>query len=109
MKSKIIATGAIAIMAAGAVAVPALSATKTVQVKDNFFAPKKLSVTAGTTVRWAWRGSAPHNVVVTKGPLKFKSKTITKGSYSRRVTRKGTYRIVCTIHAPAMRMTLTVR
>jgi plastocyanin len=81
-----------------------------VAVKDNVFAPKKLTVARNTTVRWVWRGSNPHNVTVTKGPVKFKSKpAITKGSYSRKLTRKGTYTILCTIHAPGMKMTLTVK
>jgi plastocyanin len=91
------------------VAVPALAAVKTVKVGDNYFRPKTLTVKRGTTVRWVWGGKAPHNVTVTRGPVKFHSATKRKGAYSKRLTRKGTYSIVCTIHqALGQRMTLKV-
>ena len=113
---KLVASGTAAVVAAGALAAPSVwAATKTVQVKDNRFAPKSITVRKGTKVKWVWRGQAPHNVKVIKGPAKFTSKTQVKGSYSRKLARKGTYTILCTIHAPKMRMTssryvnLTVR
>jgi plastocyanin len=106
---KLVAAGAAATVAAGALAIPALAATKTVQVKDNVFVAKKITVSKGTTVKWVWKGKAPHNVKVTKGPAKFGSKTQVKGSFSKRLTKKGTYTILCTIHAPGMRMTITVK
>jgi plastocyanin len=105
---KTLAAGAATAVAAGALAIPAFAATKTVQVKDNVFAPKSISVKSGTTVKWVWRGKAPHNVKVTKGPVKFGSKTQVKGSFSKRLTKKGTYNLVCTIHAPGMKMTIKV-
>ena len=99
------------VIAAGllaALAIPALAATKTVKLGDNFFSPKRLSVTKGTIVRWRWTGRAPHNVTVTKGPVKFRSSTMRSGSYSKRMRRRGSYTIVCTIH-PGMQMSLRVR
>jgi plastocyanin len=106
---KLIAAGAAAALAAGALAIPAFAATKTVQVKDNVFAPKTITVSKGTTVKWVWKGKAPHNVKVTKGPARFASTTQTKGSFSKKLTKKGTYSILCTIHAPDMKMTVKVR
>ena len=53
-------------------------------------------------------GPALNNVTVTSGPKKFHSSTKTKGSYKATPHTKGTYRIVCTIHA-GMKMTLKVR
>jgi plastocyanin len=106
---KLIAAGAATAVAAGALAIPALAATKTVQVKDNKFVANRITVSKGTTVKWVWRGKAPHNVKVTKGPVKFGSKTQVKGTFAKRLTKKGTYSIVCTIHAPGMKMTVTVR
>jgi plastocyanin len=41
--------------------------------------------------------------------VRFRSPTQRSGTYRKRVTRRGTYRIVCTIHQPNMRMTLRVR
>ena len=93
---------------AAAFAIPAFGATKSVSVKDNVFSPKSLSVKRGTTVKWVWRGRAPHNVTVTRGPKKFHSRTQTKGTYKATPHTKGTYTIVCTIHA-GMTMKLKVR
>jgi plastocyanin len=106
---KLIAASAAVTMAAGAFAIPAFAASKTVQVKDNKFVAKSITVSKGTTVKWIWKGSAPHNVVVTKGPKKFKSTTQTKGSFSKKLTKKGTYTIICTIHQPDMKMTIKVK
>ncbi|HEV7494944.1 cupredoxin domain-containing protein [Baekduia sp.] len=106
---KLIAAAAATALAAGTLAIPALAATKTVQVKDNKFVANKLTVSKGTTVKWVWKGKAPHNVTVTKGPAKFKSTTQVKGSFSKKLTKKGTYTILCTIHAPGMKMTIKVK
>jgi plastocyanin len=92
----------------GALAVPALAATKTIALRDTFFSPRSATVKKGTTVKWVWRGRLPHNVTVTKGPVKFHSRTFTRGSYAKKMTRRGTYRIVCTLHS-GMNLTLRVK
>jgi plastocyanin len=107
---KLIAAGTASVLAVGALAVPSLGATtKQVAVKDNVFAPKSLTVSKGTRVQWVWKGKAPHNVKVTKGPVKFTSSTKTKGTFTKTLKKAGTYQIVCTIHAPSMKMTLKVK
>jgi plastocyanin len=78
-----------------------------VTVGDDFFRPKSLSVRRGTRVRWTWRGRDAHNVTVTSGPVRFRSPTQSTGTFSRKLSRRGTYRIVCTIHG--QRMTIKVR
>ena len=114
MKKRFLVLGLAVIVAATAAvfAIPALAATKTVKVGDNFFVRSSnnatVSVRRGTTVVWKWTGSAPHNVTVTSGPKKFHSRTQTKGTFKATPHTKGTYRIVCTIHA-GMKMTLKVR
>ena len=40
--------------------------------------------------------------------MKFRSSFKSSGTYSKRVTRTGTYTIVCTIHQPDMAMKLRV-
>ena len=99
----------VALLTAG----PALSKTKSVEVDDNYFVhegkPSTVSVKAGSKVKWEWEGKSTHNVTVTKGPVKFHSKDKTSGSYTKTLRKKGTYKIVCTIHAPDMRMTLKVK
>jgi plastocyanin len=110
MKKYIAVLAAAAITAGAVIAVPALgAATKTVKVTDFKFSPKTLTVKKGTKVTWKWGGAVIHNVTVTKGPKKFASKTISKGSFSQTLTKPGTYNIVCTIHqSQGMVMTLKV-
>jgi plastocyanin len=99
-----------------AVAAPAMSKRKSVEVDDNYFVekgkPRTVTVHVGDKVEWEWEDDAvnPHNVTVKKGPVKFRSKTKTSGTYVKKLKKAGTYRIVCTIHASqGMRMTLKVK
>lgn len=91
---------------------PALSKRKSVEVDDNYFvhdgAPRTVTVHKGDKVEWEWEGAADHNVTVKKGPVKFHSKTQSSGSFEKKLKTAGTYKIICTIHAPDMRMTLKV-
>jgi plastocyanin len=93
-------------------AVPALAATRSVKVGDDYFVRKgsvpTVTVKKGTTVTWRWAGRDMHNVAVTKGPSKFRSSFKTSGTYSKTVRSTGTYTIVCTIHQPDMKMKLRV-
>jgi len=95
------------------VAAPALSKRKSIEVDDNYFvhkgAPRTVTVHKGDKVEWEWEGSNPHNVTVTKGPVKFHSKTQSSGSFKKTLKKRGTYKIICTVHAPKMRMTLKVK
>jgi plastocyanin len=95
-----------------ALAVPALSKTKSVEVDDNYFVhegkPRTVTVHKGDKVEWEWEGANLHNVTVKKGPVKFHSKDKTSGSFEKKLKKLGTYKIVCTFHAPGMRMTLKV-
>ena len=97
---------------AGVLAATALAATKTVKVGDVYFvkpgSPKTVTVTKGTIVKWTWVGNLPHNVKVTKGPVKFQSPTQRSGTYSKRMRRRGTYTLVCTVHGGNQKMTLKV-
>jgi plastocyanin len=97
------------------VAGPALAATKTVKIGDIWFISKgnnhgTVTAKVGDTVKWVWTGKMPHNVTVTGGPVKFKSKTQNKGSFSKKIAKAGTYKIICTIHGvKAQSMTLVVK
>ena len=92
-------------------ATQALAATS-VKVGDDYFVRKgsipTVTVKKGTKVTWRFAGKDMHNVAVTKGPSKFRSSYKSSGSFSKRVTRTGTYTIVCSIHQPDMRMKLRV-
>ena len=94
------------------VAAPA-SAARGVKIGDDYFVrsgrPPTVTVKKGATVQWNWTGSRQHNVVATrKGRTRFQSALKRGGSYTRKLTRRGTYQIVCSIHQPDMRMTLVV-
>ena len=96
------------------VAVAPGAATKRVTVGDNFFVrdggTPTVSVGKGTKVKWVWKGDSEHNVKVAKGPAKFGSKSMTSGSYAKKVRKAGTYRIICTVHgASDQSMKLVVR
>lgn len=102
--------GAVAALAAPGLAAP----TRSIKVGDNYFVRPSgvpvVTVTRNTRVTWRWRGSSPHDVRVSRGPVKFRSKVQTRGTYSRRMTRRGTYRIYCQIHgASDQSMVLRVR
>jgi plastocyanin len=106
---------AAAVLVAALLAIPALSAgaaTRTVGVRDRHglndrFTPRRLTVHRGTKIRWVWKGTAFHNVFVRRGPAKFHSKLQKKGTFRHRMTRAGTYKIICQVH-PGMTMTLKV-
>ncbi len=71
------------------------ASTRTVTLKNIRFHPSSLSIKRGDTVRWVWQdGPIEHNVTGSG----FKSKTMAKGSFSVRFTRKGTFNYRCTIH-----------
>ena len=93
-------------------AAQALAATRSVKIGDDYFVRKgsvpTVTVKKGTRVTWHWRGKDTHNLTVTKGPVKFRSSYKDSGSFSRKMRRAGTYTIVCTIHAPDMKMKLRV-
>ena len=84
------------------IAATALAATKTVKVGDNWFVRSSgvptVTVNKGDTVKWSWVGDSSHNVVVTKGPVKFSSPIKSSGTFKKVMKRRGTYTIVCTIH-----------
>ena len=99
--------------AAAALAVPALAATKTVKVADDYFvrrgATPTVSIHKGDTVKWVWSGRHPHNVFQIQGPGHFHSPTHTRtGTFKHRFTTRGSYLFICSYHAH-MRLKIRVR
>lgn len=93
---------------AGVAVAGAASKTRTVNVTDSVYTPRKLTVRSGTKVVWRFNGSLPHNVEVTRGPELFSSSIFKKGQFARRLRARGTYKIVCTLHTN-MTMKVIVR
>src|ERR1700722_11284210 len=110
LRTAMIAGGAIAPLGAGVVpavvakptSAPAIAAkkvtVKTVMVLDDFFKPDKLTVKAGTQLKWVWSNSNydTHNVTLKSGPKgvkrsKFSSIDGTSGLvFKRTLTVPGT-------------------
>ena len=109
MKRLIAVLTAVAVVA-GIMAIPALARTRTVAVRDNVFSPRAITIKRNDTIVFRWRGDNPHNVVAQRGsPVRFRSSIKRSGTYRKRFTRRGTYRLLCTVHAPSMRMRVRVR
>jgi len=116
MRNKIlplVALAAVTAIAAGPAAQGSPQATRTVAVGNDFFSPRKLTVGAGTTVRWRWRrGADAHNIKLRRGPRgvrRFSSKTRDAPfSFRRRLSRRGTYSMICTLHS-GMTQRITVK
>jgi plastocyanin len=86
--------------------------TTTIKLGDNFFKPARKTIRRGTKVRFRWVGRNPHNVTKTRGPGgRFRSRTTSRRgiNFAKRFTKRGTYRLICTIHPTEMRLTLRVR
>ena len=99
---------ALAVLAAGAMA------AKSIKVGDDYYVRPsgvpKVTVSKGTTVRWRFAGDNPHTVTVSKGPVKFNSGMKSSGTYSKKLRKRGTYTIYCTIHgASDQKMRLVVK
>jgi plastocyanin len=118
----------VAIVLAGAAAVAAAPASagvpdgvrkpqkRTVDVVDNYYGPKKLTVNLKSRITWKWTDEAAdvHDVKLTSAPKGFKKFQTEPGSagftYSKTLTKPGTYRFICTFHEEDnMRMTIVVR
>jgi plastocyanin len=98
----------------GTLASVAMAATRSIKVGDDYYVRARgvpvVTVNKGTTVRWKFRGSNPHTVTVLKGPRKFSSGVKSSGSYKKKLTKRGTYTIYCTIHGAAnQKMKLKVK
>jgi plastocyanin len=71
------------------------AASHTVILRNIAFSPRTLKIHRGDVVRWVWRdGTVPHNV----SARSFHSAIQSKGSFSVRFTRRGSFSYVCTLH-----------
>jgi plastocyanin len=113
MRRTLTALSAVAVAAGFATSASAGTA-KSVTVGDNYFMKPAgvptLSVKRGTTVSWRFKGKESHIVAVKSGPAKFASTAKRSGTFSKRLTKAGTYSIYCSIHgAGDQSMKLVVR
>jgi plastocyanin len=106
-------------------AAPALAGTnaavhqpqkKKVEVYDNYYGPKKLTVNPKSRITWQWSEDSAdvHDVKLISAPKGFKKFQTEPGSagytYSKTLTQPGTYKFICTLHEEDnMRMTIVMR
>jgi plastocyanin len=96
-------------ISAPVVATAHAATTKTVTLKDISFKPAKVTIASGDSVRFVWKdGNVQHNVT-SNGKLRFRTSSTRKtGSYTVKLTKRGTYRFSCTLHF-GMDGSITVR
>jgi plastocyanin len=104
---------ALATCALAALTATAFAATKSVKVGDDYYVRPsgvpKVTVSKGTTVKWRFAGDSPHSVTST-GPVKFNSGVHSSGTFKKKMRKRGTYTIYCTIHgASNQKMKLVVK
>jgi plastocyanin len=67
----------------------------TVTLSHIRYHPGTRSIKRGDTVTWLWTDKGHEHNVTARG---FKSRTMTRGSFTVRFTRAGTFNYHCTIH-----------
>ena len=88
---------------------PAHAASHQVAIQQYAYGPATLSVAVGDTVTWTNKDEARHDVVVTSGPVSFRSPLLSKGqSWSYTFRTAGSYSYTCSIH-PDMRGGVTAK
>ena len=83
------------------------AATRTIKLKDSYFAPSSLRTSGKATVRFVWAGELAHNLVGRNIPKSYANAAVRRKSLTRTYGR-GIYTFECTIH-PGMTFKLRVR
>ena len=79
-----------------------------VLVQNDLFNPATLSVTAGTTVTWAWDSDGHEHTVTFDAEPAQTSGIKTSGTYQRTFASAGTFAFHCQVHPTIMKGTITV-
>jgi plastocyanin len=78
-------------------------------LSDFRFGTQRLEMRQGSTFRWTFAGPSRHDVTLASGPEGFASPSRARGSFAFRFTKKGTYRLFCSLHPTQMTQMVTVR
>ena len=82
----------------------------TVTVGDRFFSKPNIEVAKGAEIEWDFRGAELHNVTLANGPQGIGSPNLDDDrTWSRKLKRKGTYRLFCALHPVEMQERVVVR
>lgn len=78
-------------------------------VGEFAFGRPLVSIRRGTTFTWNFVGALQHDVTLVSGPVGFSSPWTLVGSYSHTFTRRGTYKLFCSLHPSRMAQIIVVR
>jgi plastocyanin len=78
-------------------------------VGDYAFGAQRVSLPRGASFTWRFRGGLDHDVTLASGPAGFASPSMRKGTFTYRFTRRGTYRLFCSLHPARMTQLVIVR
>jgi Stress up-regulated Nod 19 len=76
---------------------------------DFRYGHQRLSLRRGASFRWRFLGRERHDVTLASGPIGFASPSVSSGSFSFRFTRRGTYKLFCSLHPTRMTQIIDVR
>jgi plastocyanin len=75
----------------------------TVELLDNKFSPRHISLPVGGSVTWRFADAIPHNVLFASGPRLVGSPTLSDGkTYTTTFTKAGHYELFCYLHPMTM-------
>ncbi len=91
---------------AGVASGQSIGSAKPVEIgmKSLKFTPDKAKAKVGQSISFVWKENVAHNVVIDNT---HKSKTQSKGAWTTKFDKAGTYKYTCTIH-PGMKGELTI-
>ncbi|MDP9264795.1 MAG: hypothetical protein M3O91_01560, partial [Chloroflexota bacterium] len=78
-------------------------------VGDYEFGAQRVSLRLGASFTWHFRGGVDHDVTLASGPAGFASPSMRNGTFTYRFTRRGTYRLFCSLHPARMTEVVIVR
>jgi plastocyanin len=87
----------------------AMQRVRSTWVADYAFGAQRVTLARGTRFTWHFAGPTPHDVTLATGPVGFASPDLTRGSFSFRFTRPGTYWLFCSLHPARMTQVIRVR
>src|SRR3954447_14428721 len=94
-------------------ATPVSAPSDDVLVTDNAFVHRGdrpiVTLDAGSRLTWDFRSRQSHAIAVRAGPERFALPARNSDDFTHEFDEPGTYQIVCSLHAPGMRMTVVVR
>jgi plastocyanin len=83
--------------------------TGTITIGDDFFSPSSVTINAGDSVTWVWKGSHSHSATSNPGdPFSYDSGIKTSGKFGFRFATAGTSHYHCQVHSN-MNGTITVK